>query len=72
VLVDRSGAVIAETETAEDGTYSLPAEPGKTYSVEPQKMAGFLRAPSAVSVSVPSGAGLVGPEADFVYDTGIR
>jgi hypothetical protein len=72
LLRDNEGAVVAQTVSDADGKYTLAASSGRTYTVEPQRVAGVLEVPLPQTVAVPDGAGAAGIQVDFAYDTGIR
>ena len=67
VILDPSGKEVARATTGSDGTYHVTLPPG-TYTVNPEKTTGIMRAPAPQPVTVVNGVVVL----DLSYDTGIR
>lgn len=68
--LDAAGNAVARASTATDGSYVLTIGETGTFAITAQPVAGFMRAPAPVTVTlaVPGATERV----DLEYDTGIR
>ena len=68
VVLDPSGAVVAEVRTDAAGAFSFDLDPGD-YTIAPDPVDGLMGTPAPVDISVLDGATT---SVDLEYDTGIR
>lgn len=68
--VDAAGLAVARATTAADGSYVLTIDETGTFTITGQPVAGFMRAPEPVTVTLATPGATV--RADLEYDTGIR
>ena len=68
--VDAGGHAVAQATTAADGSYLLTIGETGTFTITGQPVAGFMRAPEPVSVTLASPG--TTERVDLEYDTGIR
>jgi hypothetical protein len=70
VATDAGGQELGRATTAADGSYKIVVGETGTVTISAQPVAGLMRAPAPVSVTLASPGDI--DRADLVYDTGIR